>query len=209
MKKYGLDEEAAKRAGEGGRRITTPGVYVGKFTQAWYEKNERGTEGVFLTFESDTGQLANFRLYTHNADGEDLPSYKVLNATLAVLRLKSIDSKPGKVTKFDGKDDVEISAEVFPTMCGKPIGVLVQTEEYENRDGAVKTQTNLYAPFCTEKQATAAEVIARKVDGGLAKLIEHFEQVKHKPLKSGRSSGRVAPGRTAPSSGLADDDIPF
>jgi len=209
--KYTLNPESAKKANDGGKRITQPGEYTGKFAQAWYQKNEKGTEGVFLTFEADTGQVANLRLYTHNGSGEELPSYKTFNAVLAVLRLKGVESKKGKVTVFDGSDDVEQDADVFPDLVGKKIGILLQTEEYHNKNGEVKTQANLFAPFCPDKRATAAEVLNKKVDGGLDKLIEYFDTVSHKPIKGSKGPADSArpPSSKKVSSEFAEDDIPF
>lgn len=209
MRKFAFNEQAAREADAGGKRITAPGVYTGRFTQAWYEKNQNGTEGVFLTFAADNGQQTTVRLYTHNSAGEELPSYKTLNAIMAVLRLKGIEAKPGKVVAFDGEQDVEKAADIFPTMLNKPIGLMLQTEEYTNSSGAVKNQINIFAPFCPEKRATASEIIDKKVDGELVKLLERFEQFKHKSL-SGRRGGTGSSGKPAATkSTFEEDDIPF
>jgi len=213
---FDLDTTAAKDSNSGGKRITEPGLYTGKFRAAFYEKNERGTESVNLIFVSDSSQeVGPLSLYTHNGKGEPLPSYKTLNAIMACMRLRKLESKQGNVTlyDFDQQADVVKSKEIYPALIGPRIGLVLQGEEYENNRGEIKTRMIIGAPFDAESRRMADEVLGQsEVAKALDRYLEWFERNKIKPLRSGTpATARVqkaAQGQPA-NNDFVDDDIPF
>jgi hypothetical protein len=213
-REYNLDTAAAKDANSGGKRITEPGLYTGKFRAAFYEKNDRGTESVNLIFVSDSGQeVGPLALYTHNGNGEPLPSYKTLNAIMACMRVRKLEAKPGKVSlyEFDSKQEVEKSKTTYPALVGPRIGLVLQGEEYENRNDEIKVRMVIAAPFDADSKRMAEEVLSQAQDAkALEKFLAWFDGHKVKPLRT----GRAAPQRQSAAASTAvddfvDDDIPF
>jgi hypothetical protein len=218
---FNLDTAAAKEASNGGKRITDAGAYVGIFRAAWYEKNERGTESVSFIFVSDGGQeVGPLSLYTHNADGDELPSYKTLNAILACMKVRSIEGQKGKVKlwDFDEQQEVERAKEIYPALICKKIGVVLQGEEYEGRNG-VKVRMILAAPFEPSTRLMADEILNKQTEAkGLDRYIAWIEKNPVKKLRNKKSSngngnggGYTNGGTTSgtPASTFEDDDIPF
>lgn len=208
---FTLDTTAAKEANTGGKRITEPGVYVGTFKQAWYEQNDRGTESVNFTFVSDSGQEAGpLALYTHNAAGEELPSYKTFNAILACMKQRGVKAVAGKVTlwDYDSKAEVEKQKDTYPAVVGPKVGLVLTTEDYDGRNG-VKARIVISAPFNAESRQMADEVLSGKPAEALDKFTAWLDKSGrwHKPLAGNRSPG----AQSAPPAGddFADDDIPF
>ena len=207
---YALDETAAKEANTGGKRVTEPGVYVGKFRAAWAEANDKGTESVNLIFETESGQeVGPLALYTHRGDGTELPSYKTLNAIIACLKIKGIRPTPGSVTlwDFDTKAEVVKQKETYPSMVGPRIGLVLTSEDYQNRDGDVKARLVIAAPFVADTRQMANEVLGGMKAESLDKYIGWLDSQKrwHKPLKG----SRPAPSGAVVDDQFIDDDLLF
>lgn len=209
---FSLDTTAAKEANSGGKRITEPGPYTGKFRTAFYEKNRNGTESVNLIFVSDGGQeVGPLALYTHNKDGEPLPSYKTLNAILACMRLRGIEGAPGKVSlyDFDSRGEVTKDKTCYPALVGPRVGLVLQGEEYENNQGEIKTRMIVAAPFEADSRKMAEEVLSKVEQAtALERYLTWFADHKVKPLKTIRS----APAQASQPASVVDDfddAIPF
>lgn len=206
MRDFELDRKAAEEANTGGKRITEPGVYTGKFRAAWHEQNDKGTESVNLIFASDSGQECSLVLYVYNNVGQELPSYKMLNAIMACMRVRKLEAKKGRVSiyDFDRKADVEREKVCYPAMTQNRIGLVLQAEEYENRDGDTKTRLLIAAPFEAESRKMADEVLSSAPEAkALDRFLGWFEKHKVKPLL-----GKM-PRNPSMSSQPDDDEIPF
>lgn len=208
---YDLDPAAAKEANSGGKRITDPGAYNGSFRAAWSETNAKGTESVCLIFVNDAGQeVGPLMLYTHNGEGKALPSYKMLNALMACMKLRQITVAPGKVKlyDFDAQQDIERDKQCYPQLVGPKVGLVLQGEEYENRSSEVKTRLVIAGCYEAGTRRMADEIL-NKADSAksLDRFLAWFESHKVKPLKAGRPAG-VGGGGNAPSA-IDDDEIPF
>lgn len=208
---YSLDAEQARAAGVS-NRITESGKYVGKFTRAEAVVSRQNTEGVEFTFESNDGQTADFlTCWTFNEQGDQLYGLKVLNAVMTCLRVKQLAPRPMTFQRHDGARQ----GDGFPDLMGKPIGLLLQREEYEKSDGSVAYKFNIALPFEASSGLTAGEILSKATtptgaDKALAAL-------RDKPLRGRRTATTEYAGsghpvaRSAASGGLAniDDDIPF
>lgn len=199
---YNFDAKSAAAAGVS-NYISETGKYKGKFTRAEIIRSDKGTEGVELSFVSNEGLKTDFlHLWTVNADGQGLPSLKVLHAVMACLRLRAINPAPIQVTRHDGHAE---SAEGFPDLTNKPIGVLLQKEEYTKRDGSTGYKFNLIAPFDATSELTAGEILASKT--APEQLPKMVAMLKDK-VPQARKPTPV--GATNVGSGSDfDDDIPF
>lgn len=207
MRNFELDRKAAEEANNGGKRITEPGVYTGKFRAAWHEKNEKGTESVNLIFASDSGQECNLVLYVYNGRDEQLPSYKMLNAIMACMRQRKLEAKRGRVAiyDFDRKEDVEKEKDCYPALTTGRVGLVLQAEEYENNQGDLKTRLLIAAPFEAESRKMADEVLSSANEAkALERFLIWFEQHQVKPLKTSKPRPAAAVGGS-----MDDDEIPF
>lgn len=214
---YELNTDSARKADQGGQMISEVGKYVGTFTQAEDITAKSGTKGVSLTFESN-GQKARLSLYTKKADGTTIMGYDTLMALMTCLKLRSIKPAPGVVKSWDNdqRKEVEKEATVFPDLCGKPIGLLLETEDYLKQDGTVAANPRIIikSVFQAETELTASEILDRKtVATNLPKMVEGL---RHRPLKNAPKPKAATTDDYGfdyqpASSGFddADDSIPF
>lgn len=215
---YALDTNAARHADTAGATIKEIGKYVGEFIQAQDIKTKKGGRGVSFIFKSQSGQKANLAIYTTGANGDRYQGYDALMAIMTCMQLRGIKPTPGKVTRydFDTKKEVVEDGTVFPDLH-KPIGVLLETEDYEKSDGSLGTRMVLKNVFQASTELTASEILDKKTQPVL--LPKMVEGLRHRQLR-GRASAqapRQDDGFSAPpaghpaSSGFngSEDDIPW
>ena len=213
---YALDTQAARHADTAGATIKEIGKYVGEFIQAQDIKTKKGGRGVSLIFKSAGGQKANLAIYTTSATGERYQGYDTLMAIMTCMQLRSIKPQPGKVTRYDydTKKEVQEDGTLFPDLH-KPIGVLLETEDYEKQDGSIGTRMVLKNVFQASTELTASEILDKKTQPSM--LPKMVEGLRHRPLKGARPAQRADSSAGAPpeghpaSSGFEDmgDDIPW
>lgn len=204
---YALDPKAARKADQTGNRITEIGKYVGTFTQAEDITASTGTKGVALRFDSN-GQQANLSLYTKKADGTEIMGLQALMAIMTCLRLRNIQPQAGTVKHWDNdtKQEVTKQAKVFPDLCNKPIGLLLETEDYTKQDSSLGTRMVIAGIFQADTELTASEILDQKTTP--EQLEKMIARLRHRPVK-----GAKAPAAAAKPAGSGfddmDDDIPF
>lgn len=204
--------QAARKADAGGGSIKEMGKYVGAFAQAKNVTTKKGGRGIEFIFKADNGQVAKFAIYTQSATGEQYQGYEALMAIMACMGLRGIKPVDGVALKYDYdlKKDVEEEASIFPELC-KPIGVLLETEDYEKQNGNVATRMVLKNVFRAADELTASEILDRKTHP--EQLARMVEALRHRPLKSTPAPQyQEQPTRTAPMPDPAfddGDDIPF
>lgn len=215
---YQLDTQAARHADTAGATIKELGKYVGEFIQAEDIKTKKGGRGVAFVFKSTSGQKANLAIYTTSKDGEHYQGYDTLMAIMTCMQLRGIKPAPGMVTKWDyeAKKEVQEDGTLFPDLH-KPIGVLLETEDYEKQDGSTGTRMVLKNVFQASTELTASEILDKKTTP--AALTKMVEGLRHRPLKGARANaaprgddGAGSPPAGHPaSSGFDDmgDDIPW
>jgi hypothetical protein len=193
------------------------GKYVGEFIQAKDVVTKKGGRGIEFIFKSQGGQKANLAIYTAGANGDRYQGYDALMAIMTCLQLRGIKPAPGKVTRYDfeAKKEVVEDGTVFPDLH-KPIGVLLETEDYEKKDGSIGTRMVLKNVFQPSTELTASEILDKKTQPEL--LAKMVEGLRHRPLKGARQPApRQDDGFGGPPAGHPassgfddmDDDIPF
>jgi hypothetical protein len=205
---YTLDPQSARKADSQGAMITELGKYIGTITQAVEITASTGTTGLDLTFESQ-GQKARLSLYTRRENGEPLMGLELVMAIMTVLGLREIKPTKGTYQKydFDAKAMVERQGTIFPALCGKPIGILLETEEYAAKDGSTKTRMILKGVFQANTELVASEILDRKTE---PKILERLVMgLRHRQLKVAKF--KLAMGTTNRETPFQDDDldIPF
>ena len=215
---YTLDVQAARHADTAGATIKEIGKYVGEFIQAKDVVTKKGGRGIEFIFKSQGGQKANLAIYTTGANGDRYQGYDALMAIMTCLQLRGIKPAPGKVTRYDfeAKKEVVEDGTVFPDLH-KPIGVLLETEDYEKKDGSIGTRMVLKNVFQPNTELTASEILDKKTQPEL--LAKMVEGLRHRPLKGARQPApRQDDGFGGPPAGhpassgfdeMDDGSIPF
>jgi hypothetical protein len=205
---YALDPKTARKADQTGNRINEIGKYVGTFTQAEDITATTGTKGVGLRFESN-GQQTNLSLYTKKADGTEIMGLQVLMAIMTCMRLRNIKPAAGTVKHWDNEAKAEVTkqAQVFPDLCGKPVGLLLETEDYAKNDGSVGTRMVIAGVFQADTELTASEILDQKTTPEqLAKMVD---RLRHRPVKGAAKPAAAKPAAAGGGFDDMDDDIPF
>lgn len=211
---YKFDETAARKADNGGGKITQFGDYKGHFTRVENITSSKGTKGVEFAFEDESESYATFTLWTKGADGKTLSGFNKLCAIMKILRVPELTPVDSKIEKydFDTKKNEIVTASVFKDLMLKPIGVLFNTVEegYTKKlTGEFKLVTKLdpAAFYRTDDRMTVSEILDKATAATEADKIA--EKLTHKPYQGDgaqRSSGSSSvPSDYTPS----DDDIPF
>lgn len=207
---YALDKTAARRGDTDGQSIKELGKYVGEFTQAKDITTKKGGRGVEFIFKTKAGQKANLAIYTTGANGEQYQGYDVLMSIIACMQLKGIRPKIGIATRydFDTRKDVQEECSIFPDLC-KPIGVLLETEDYQKQDGSTGTRMVLKHVFQAATELTASEIDDNKTQP--AQLEKMVHGLRHRPLKGAKPmpTRHHDMGDDRPLSQPNDDDIPW
>lgn len=204
--------EAARKSDTGGGSIKEIGKYVGEFTQAKDIVTKKGGKGIEFIFKTQSGQKANLSIYTVGANGEKYQGYDQLMAIMACMGLRNIKPQHGRATKYDydTKKDVIEECSIFPDLC-KPIGVLLETEDYLKQDGSTGTRVVLKNVFQASTELTASEILDRKTTPEqLEKMVANLH---HKPLKNAKPMPSHQHNNPIPNDqfiGANDDsEIPF
>lgn len=214
---YQLDPQAARQADTAGATIKEIGKYVGEFIQAKDVVTKKGGRGIEFIFKSQNGQKANLAIYTMGANGDRYQGYDALMAIMTCMQLRGIKPAPSKITRYDydAKKEVVEDGTVFPDLH-KPIGVLLETEDYEKKDGTIGTRMVLKNVFQPSTELTASEILDKKTQPIL--LPKMVEGLRHRPLKGHKAPAQREddgfggpPAGHPASSGFVDDgsDIPF
>lgn len=205
---YELDPNEARKADQTGNRISEIGKYVGTFTQAEDLTAGSGTKGVGFRFDAN-GQTANLSLYTTKTDGTKLMGYQSLMAIMTCMKLRGITPKPGTVKHWDNEARQEVTkqAQVFPDLCGKPIGLLLETEDYPKQNGGTGVRMVIAGIFQADTEFTASEILDRKTKPEqLGKMVA---RLRHRPVREGKAPAAAKPATTGSGFDDMDDDIPF
>ncbi len=216
---YNLNPQAARQADERTARIDEPGPYTGIFTRAEHVKSPKGAVGIDFAFETGDRQMANITIWTFSRDGQETYGMKQVSALMTCLGLRQIgDPQMVKVRKYDREAGgvIETQAPCFPELMNKPIGLLLETEEYEKRSNGVPTGETGIRPtiagfYRPQDGMMAGEILDRKA--AATQLAKFSATLKHKPLAN-RSRAAATGSATAGNSSAhgfetMDDDIPF
>ncbi len=205
---YILDQNAAKAADVMHSKIEQKGAYVGTFTRAEPIISKKGTQGVDLSFKTNNSETADYlTLWTHGADGDQLPGFKVLMSIMTCLRVTSLASEIGEIEKYnpDTKQREKVSIPLYKGLMNKQIGLLFFMEEYPKTAGGTAWKPIISAAY-DEKGFTASEILNKKT---APELVEKMKaQLKDRPYKG---AGSQQP--TSSASHFDDlpipDDFPF
>jgi len=207
---YTLDATAARQANERSKRITELGKYIGAFTRAEDVTSAKGSRGIDFTFETETRHIANFTLWTRNKQGEPIYGEMHLHALMTCLKVRNIEPTPMVIRKWDyiAQGMIDIKAPVFIELMNKPIGILLETEEYQKYKNNVPNGTGIKViPVCffeTKTELVASEILDKKVTPVM--LPKLLVTLRHRPLATPILSTHIQDPANQES---FDSDIPF
>lgn len=205
---YSLNTEAAKAADTMNSRLDETGKYIGMLTRAEAVTSKKGAVGIDLSFKSEDGRTADYlSVWTHGKDGSEIYGFKQLMAIMTCLRVKQLTKTPGTVEKYDKelKEKVQIKAEIYPELTGKPVGLLLQREAYIKGDGSEGHKLNIAGVFEASSELTASEILGKKTTPEL--LAKMVAVLKDKPL-SGKQAQATPSNAPDDFTGIPDD-CPF
>lgn len=205
-----LNAAEARQADRLNTSIKETGKYIGVITRAEKLISKKNTEGFGLSFKTDDGATANYLdLYTVNSSGETLPSMATVQAILCCTRTK--EAKEGSINfdKWDSeiKAVVNASANGYPELMGKRIGLLLQRELSTNTTNGNDVDRVIVAGvFEADTELTASEILDKKTQPEkLAKMLAALKPVNDR--RTNKSSS--APVSSGTKSDDFEDDIPF
>jgi hypothetical protein len=206
-----LDTNEARKADSVSSSITAAGKYKGVITRAEKLVSKNGVEGFGLSFKSDDGSTANYLdLYTVKPNGEKLRGLGFVQAILACTKTREAQEGSISFDKWD-KDSgaiVKATAQGYPVLIGKRIGLLLQEELATNsKTGADVKRVNIFGVFEADSELTASEILDKKTQPEqLAKLVQ---SLMARPVRDTRTNSATKPANHSGSVTEMDDDIPW
>jgi len=209
-----LDAEKAKAACGGGY-IQRTGKYIGQFTQAVCIEPPSGAKGIEFEFISETGEQASFSIFTQGKDGKDIYGLNQVHAIMTCMRLRGATVAMQKASIWDSKEQkrVEKPMPQLTGMLNKPIGILLEMEEYKNGNGEPKKRMNFKHAFEAATELMADEILAGKA--GPERLPREVAKLKDQVAKPANNANpfNASKGqneRNPPPADYDDDNsIPF
>lgn len=190
---FNLNPDLAREGSGGGAgRIDSSGAYKGIITRAEYTTASTGTRGIELDFESTSGASAKFMtLWTHNAQEQEVYGFKQLMALMTCLKLRNINPQVAQVKKYDSQAGKEIVAQatIYPELMNKPIGLILQREEYRKGSGEIGEKMSFFAPFDAQTNQLAKEILDQSPAKGVEKIIVSLKDKLLPKEQSGATAG--------------------
>lgn len=217
---FKLNTTAAIAADQKSGQINESGKYVGKFTRAEWQTNQKtGSTGIGWTFKANSGAQATIYTnigYVKNGKNESNEGgMKVLNAIMACMRLREVqDPVNTQVEKWDSDQGalVKVTVPCFQSLMNKPIGLLFQMEIEKNSEKGTPRPT-IYGVFEAQTEKTASEVLAGDKCQAPELLAKMEAVVLAKPVIDRRRNTPVQHSAPSTNGGEVfdefEDDIPF
>jgi hypothetical protein len=207
---YALNTQAARQADERFGRIDQLGAYTGVFLRAEDITSQKGARGIDFEFETAEKQAATFTIWTFDRQGKEIPSsMKLVSALMTCFGVRNLELQPIRVKKWnrDAGARQEMDVEGFPSMMGKPIGILFDTEDYQKNDGGIGTRVVIAGCYRAADGLMAGEILDKKVNG--TQLQKFIPTLRHRPMRQAQSQQSRQPEMAGAGAGGFDDDIPF
>ena len=213
-----FNKDEAVRADAMSSQINTSGKYVGVITRAEKLISKSGSQGLGISFKSDTGETADYLdLWILNAQGEQLISMKHAQAIMGCAGVRQ--AKDGKIEievyNKESKKREKKLVDGYPDLMGKRIGLLLQAE-LDNYGGKDRTKMQIYNVFQDKTELTISEILDKKTKPELlAKFEERLAAIPVKDVRKNlnkNSSQQQPSGFSVQQSNATEDDdtdLPF
>lgn len=217
---YNLDANKARQSESGGKFIKDAGKYVGQFTRAEKIVSKGGAMGIEFDF-TDGSKSCTVTIWTHGKDGSELFGLNAISALMTVMRLKTMSETAQMVKKYDytAKAVKESQCMVYADLMNKPVGVVIQMEQYLNGTGELRVKPAFFCFFDAKSELIATEILDRVVapkelEQKVAYVMDYPEKElskkdKAKLTERAREMHYTPQQAPAISGDSFDDDIPF
>lgn len=207
---YNLDPAFARKSEFS--RIDKKGEYTGRFTVAHEITAKSGTKGITFTFMSDNNESCNLSIYTEKSDGTKIFGYNILMAMMTCLQLRSLKGELGEVEVWMDGTKVPAQTTIFKELIDKPIGLVLNTEEYETSTHQPRTRMVIYGVYQAATRLIASEILDKQtVPEKLDKLIEGLNKKEAKKATTAQQSKTYSAAQASTNNPIGDmsDDIPW
>ncbi len=220
---FKINTDLIRGAGNGGQqRIQTSGAYVGTITKAKHViSRHKQTHGIEFAFESPQGKADFMTLWVMQANGSVIEGFQgIADSIAACMKQREYSPQQASITEynFETRQEEQTQAWIYPALMNKPVGLVLQAEEYRKGNGDIATRMNIVAAFDAQTRQTAVEIL----DGAQPEMLDRIvASLKDKKLKESDvqagyagygsySSNQQANGADSSSfEDFQDDDIPF
>lgn len=210
-----LNANEARKADNFASVIRESGKYIGTITRAEKLLSRNNVEGLGLSFKTDDNASANYLdLYTVKPGGEKLRGFNIVQAILCCTRTKNADEGQITFEKWDSDERkmVQATANGYPSLMGKRIGLVLQREIGTNQNTGEDTdRLNIVAAFEASTGLMASEILDNKTKA--ERLENVVKMVTANPVRDTRKRHAAKPQTPQPASTNGtdpfDDDIPF
>lgn len=198
---FSFDEESLTGADRNAARITDSGAYVGEFTRVSAVYADAGWEGLDFDFKSASGGEVNFGVITKSTEGKDSYGLDQVKALMYLMGVKDMKPVKGTVRKYINGKFADVEGEVFPQLCGKVVGVVLQKELKSKQNGQDSYRWNLYGQFDPVSKLTASELRDRVGPGKGQKLEKLLRGLKDKDSRKAKTAEPDQPSMGVPEGG--------
>lgn len=211
-----LNTAEARKADNFSSVIRDTGKYICTITRAQKLLSKKGTEGVGFSVKSDDGATANYLdVWTVSAAGKGLMGNGIVNAILCCAKIKEAAEGPIEFDVWDNDERrmVKTTAEGYPVLMGKKIGLVLQRELSTREDtGDDQDRVVIAAVFEPGTGFMASEILSQATKP--EKLDKIYATIMANPIRDRRKKADgPAPSRQAQPAASReapfDDDIPF
>lgn len=132
----------------------------------------------------------------------------MLNAIMTCLKVRGIKTTQGKIELYDFNAGGMVTKDkpTYPELSNKPIGLVLQREEYQKQDGSTGERMIIAGSFDPSTSKMAAEILNNTEAKALDNVLHYIES---NPVKVLRGAKHAATHAQPAEVGFADDEIPF
>lgn len=144
--------------------ISQTGYYEGTMTMVRYERTQSGAGCVVFDFESKGSTAKGIKLFIIGKDGQEIFGYDIFQSFALCVGVKKVQATQLTIPlyNYEQKKDINTSAYVYRDLIKKPIGVILQKEEYSKENGDIGFRLNIKHFFNANTKQTAGEIINQK-----------------------------------------------
>lgn len=204
-------DQAKQGSGLSSSRIDEKGKYKGKITLAKAYTTQSKAQFVEINFQDDGKRIAKISICTHGKNGEPTYGFKQVQAIMACVKVKEINTEKRTVEEydFDSKQKVKVEVDAIPELCGKNIGLALYRIDETANNGKNYFKMEIAAPFNYDTEQTAKELLESLPCGGLTKIVLKMKDKDNRSAPVEFQSPAYQSEQSRPDELLLDDDIPF
>ncbi len=210
---FTISSNLIAQSSSGGQRIKTSGAYTGTIKVAKHVVSSgKGTHGIEFSFESPEGKADYMTLWVMQANGDIIQGFKgIADSIAACMQQRGYTPAVATISEYDfeSRQEVQVQATVYPELMNKPVGLILQAEEYQKNNGEIATRMNIVGAFNAETKQTAIEVLKKQEATKLDEIVANLKDKKLPVSQQARPTSAGGANGAESTFEDFDDDIPF